>query len=51
MANGSDANVLELLLIANQEAVNGVLFDGNAGLQNLAARVFAGINSAGRMRR
>jgi hypothetical protein len=46
MANGSDANVSELLQIANQEAVNGVLFDGNASLQNLAGTIFDGILAA-----
>ncbi len=43
MANGSDANLLELLLTVNQSAVNGVLFGGNDGLQRLAISVFEGI--------
>jgi hypothetical protein len=40
-------NVYQLLLAANNQAVNGVLYGGNTDLLQMAFNVFDGINTAG----
>jgi hypothetical protein len=47
VADDSTLNVYQLLLAANRQAVNGVLYDGDAGLRQMAFDVFDGINTAG----
>jgi streptogramin lyase len=46
-ANFATLNVYELLLAANKQAVNGVLYGGDPILGNEAVNVFDGINEAG----
>jgi uncharacterized repeat protein (TIGR01451 family) len=45
--NNSTRNVLELLLAVNNQAKNGVLYNGNATLQSEAADLFNKLNKAG----
>ena len=47
VANGTTLNVYQLLLAVNRRAVNGVLYDGDAALRQMANDVFDGINQAG----
>ncbi len=49
VANNTLLNVYELLQAANRQAVNGVLFGGNAMLRQEADNVFAGLLQAGRV--
>jgi N-acetylneuraminic acid mutarotase len=46
-ANHTTMTVLDLLMAADAQAVNGVLYNGNATLKNEAAKVFSAINEAG----
>ena len=39
--------VMDLLLAADAQAVNGVLYNGNAAKRNKANNVFGAINQAG----
>ena len=47
VANNTTLNVYELLLAVNNQAVNGVLYNGNATLQAQAADLFDALNQAG----
>jgi hypothetical protein len=47
VADNTTLNVYELLLAANNLAVNGVLYGGDAGLRQMAFDVFDGVNRAG----
>jgi CSLREA domain-containing protein len=47
VANNTTRNVYELLLAANQRAVNGVLYNGDATLRQEASDLFDALNSAG----
>jgi hypothetical protein len=47
VANNTTRNVFELLLAANQRAVNGVLYNGDATLRQQASDQFDALNSAG----
>src|SRR5262249_55309581 len=47
VANNTTLNVYELLLAVNKQAVNGVLYNGNATLQGQAAALFDALNQAG----
>jgi hypothetical protein len=47
VANNTTCNVYELLLAVNKQAVNGVLYNGNATLQAQAADLFNNLNGAG----
>ena len=47
MGDNTTLNVYELLLAANSQAVNGVLYGGDGGLRLLAYGVFDGLNKAG----
>jgi hypothetical protein len=44
VANFTTLNVYELLLAANQQAVNGMLYNGDQTLVSQAVNVFDGIN-------
>ncbi|HEY7310781.1 MAG TPA: choice-of-anchor Q domain-containing protein [Gemmataceae bacterium] len=44
VANRTALNVYQLLLAVNQQAVNGVLYNGNAQLRRLAKNLFAALN-------
>jgi hypothetical protein len=47
VANNSVLTVMDLLLDANAQAVNGVLYNGNATKRNEANSVFSAVNQAG----
>jgi hypothetical protein len=47
VANNTRLDVYQILQSANNQAVNGVLYNGNANLQRLAFDVFEDINEAG----
>jgi hypothetical protein len=47
VANNSTRTVLQLLRAANDQAVGGVLYNGNSGLRSQANVVFTGINEVG----
>jgi hypothetical protein len=47
VANSTTLNVYQLLLAANQRAVNGVLYNGDMSLRLSAQLVFDALNSAG----
>jgi uncharacterized repeat protein (TIGR03803 family) len=47
VANNTTLNVYELLLAANSQAVNGVLYNGDAVLRQEAFNVFDALNQAG----
>ena len=47
VANGTVRTVLQILQAANQQAANGVLYNGNSTLRNQANSIFDGINQAG----
>lgn len=47
--NNSTLTIMDLLLAADGQAVNGVLYNGNATLRNQANSVFAAINDAGKI--
>ena len=42
-----DMEVLDILAATNARAVNGVLYNGNTGMRNMANNVFSGINQQG----
>ncbi|MHB1421825.1 MAG: hypothetical protein ACYC3I_01245 [Gemmataceae bacterium] len=44
VSNHTTLNVYQLLLAANEQAVNGVLYNGNAKLQRQADQVFDALN-------
>jgi hypothetical protein len=46
-ADNTTMTVLDLLLAADAQAVNGVLYGGNAALRNKANNVFSAVNQAG----
>ena len=46
-ANNTTLNVYELLLAVNKRAVNGVLYNGSAALQQEAGDLFDALNGAG----
>ena len=47
VANNATRKVCELLLAVNQQAVNGVLDNGNTTLQAEAGDLFTSLNQAG----
>ncbi|MCY2928658.1 MAG: SpaA isopeptide-forming pilin-related protein [Planctomycetota bacterium] len=47
VANGTTLSIMDILLAANNQAVNGVLYAGVTSLQNMANVVFDGINTSG----
>ena len=47
MPNGTTLTVNQILSAANQQAVNGILYNGDLTLRDLAIVVFDGINQAG----
>ena len=47
VANNSVMTVMDILLYADQQAVNGVLYNGNTKLRTMANSVFDGINTLG----
>ncbi|MCY2926375.1 MAG: hypothetical protein NT031_13230, partial [Planctomycetota bacterium] len=47
VANGTTLSIMDILMAANNQAVNGVLYGGVVGLQNMANSVFDGINTRG----
>jgi hypothetical protein len=47
VANNITLTVMDLLLAADQQAVNGLLYNGNATLRKQANDVFGAINDAG----
>ena len=47
VANNSTLTLLDLLLAADAQAVNGVLYNGNATKRNEANTVFSAVNQAG----
>jgi hypothetical protein len=47
VANNTTLNVYQLLRAVNKKAVNGLLYDGDATLQALAADLFNALNKAG----
>ena len=47
VANNTNMEVLDILDAANDRAVNGVLYNGNTTLRNMANTVFTGINEQG----
>src|SRR5207248_10063696 len=46
-ANNTTMTVMDLLLATDAQAVNGVLYGGNATKRNLANDVFGAVNQAG----
>ena len=44
VANNTELTVIQILQGANQQAVSGVLYGGNASLRGLANTVYSGIN-------
>ena len=49
VANNSLLTVMDLLLAADQQAVGGLLYGGNAALRKQANNVFSAINDAGQI--
>ena len=47
VANNTVMTVLDFLLAADAQAVNGVLYNGNTARRNMASNVFSAINQAG----
>jgi hypothetical protein len=47
VANNTNMEVLDILGAADARAVNGVLYNGNTGMRNMANNVFSGINQQG----
>ncbi len=47
VANNAAMTVLDLLVAADAQAVNGVLYDGNTAKRNMANSVFSAINDSG----
>jgi hypothetical protein len=47
VANNTTRTVMDLLLAADAQAVNGVLYNGNTTRRNEANNVFSAINQAG----
>src|SRR5207249_1633808 len=47
VANNSNQTILDLLLGANAQAVNGKLYNGNSARRTMAINVFDAINQAG----
>ena len=47
VADNTTMTVMDLLLAADTQAVNGVLYNGNTTKRNMANTVFGGINEAG----
>ena len=47
VANNSVLTIMDLLLAADQQAVGGLLYGGNAALRKQANNVFSAINDAG----
>ena len=47
VANNTTMTVMELLLATDAQAVNGVLYGGNAAKRNEANAVFSAVNQAG----
>ena len=47
VANNTKMEVLDILTACDVRAVNGVLYNGNTGLRNMANTVFDGINQQG----
>ena len=47
VANNTQISVINALLAVNAQASNGVLYNGNTSLQNLANSIFDGINTTG----
>jgi hypothetical protein len=47
VANNTTLTILDLLLAADAQAVNGVLYNGNATKRNEANNVFSAVNQAG----
>jgi hypothetical protein len=47
VADNTTMTVMDLLLAVDAQAVNGVLYNGNAGKRNMANNVFSAINQAG----
>jgi hypothetical protein len=47
VANNSVLTVMDLLMAVNNQAVNGVLYNGNATLRGQSTNVFGGISQAG----
>jgi len=47
VANNSTLMLMDLLLAADAQAVNGVLYGGNAAKRNEANAVFSAVNQAG----
>ena len=47
VANNTTMTVMDLLLAADRQAVNGVLYNGNATDRNQANNVFSALNQAG----
>lgn len=47
VANNSTLTLMDLLLAADAQAVNGVLYGGNATKRNEANSVFSAVNQAG----
>jgi hypothetical protein len=47
VANGTTLTVLQILQYADSQAVNGVLYNFNTSLRNLANTIFDGINTRG----
>ena len=47
MANNTTMTVMDLLLAVDSQAVNGVLYNGNATKRNEANNLFSALNEAG----
>ena len=47
MANNTSLRVIDLLLAADAQAINGVLYGGNASKRKMANDVFSAVNQAG----
>ena len=47
VANNTTMTVMDLLLAADAQAVNGVLYNGDTAKRNMANNVFSDINEAG----
>jgi hypothetical protein len=47
VANNTVMTVMDFLLAADAQAVNGVLYNGNTAKRNMANTVFSAINQAG----
>ena len=47
VADNTTLSIMDLLLATDAQAVNGVLYAGNAALRNKANNVFSAVNQAG----